>query len=113
MFDGLSGMLEVKGLTDDLPRSLRGLPQRYLALRDVQVADGAIASSDIQSNAPTTRLVDGQYQPTITIAPGQTQLWHIANIGADIFYRLALPGSQLRDVAQDGHPVIHPSGSRR
>jgi suppressor of ftsI len=108
VFGGLSGMIEVTGLTDDLPRSLRGLPQRYLALRDVQVAGGAIASSDIQSNAPTTRLVDGQYQPTMTIAPGQTELWHIANIGADIFYRLALPGHSFEIVAQDGHPVIHP-----
>ena len=28
----------------------------------------------------------------MTIAPGQTQLWHIGNVGADIFYRLSLPG---------------------
>jgi FtsP/CotA-like multicopper oxidase with cupredoxin domain len=106
VFDGLSGLLEVKGLTRDLPRRLRGIPQRYLALRDVQVAGGAIISSDINSNAPTTRLVDGQLQPRMTIAPGQTQLWHIGNVGADIFYRLALPGHTFGVVAQDGHPVI-------
>ncbi len=107
VFDGLSGLLEVKGLTRDLPPRLRGIPQRYLALRDVQVADGAIVDSDINSNAPTTRLVDGQLRPRMTIAPGQTQLWHIGNVGADIFYRLALPGHTFEVVAQDGHPVIH------
>ncbi len=107
VFDGLSGLLEVKGLTRDLPLRLRGIPQRYLALRDVQVADGAIVDSDINSNAPTTRLVDGQLQPRVTIAPGQTQLWHVGNVGADIFYRLALPGHTFEVVAQDGHPVIH------
>jgi FtsP/CotA-like multicopper oxidase with cupredoxin domain len=121
VFDGLSGLIEVEGLTNDLPVSMRGLPQRYLALRDVQTSNGQIVSQDIDSNAPTTRLVNGQYDPRITIAPGQTQLWHIANIGADIFYRLSLPGHTFDVVAQDGHPVVHaqeastlilPSGKR-
>jgi suppressor of ftsI len=111
VFDGLSGMIEVTGLSNDLPRSMRGIPQRYLALRDAQVLEGQITSEDIQSNAPTTRLVDGQYQPRLTIAPGQTQLWHIANIGADIFYDLSLPGHRFEIVAQDGHPVIHPEAT--
>jgi suppressor of ftsI len=108
VFDGLSGLLEVRGLTRHLPHALRNVPERYLALRDVQVADGAIVDSDIQSNGPTTRLVDGQLQPRMTIAPGQTQLWHIGNVGADIFYRLSLPGQTFEVIAQDGHPVIHP-----
>ncbi|HEY6526708.1 MAG TPA: multicopper oxidase family protein [Solirubrobacteraceae bacterium] len=107
VFDGLSGLLEVKGIARDLPAPLRGIPQRYLALRDVQVARGAIVDTDIDSNAPTTRLVDGQLRPRLTIAPGQTQLWHIGNVGADIFYRLALPGHTFEVVAQDGHPVVH------
>jgi FtsP/CotA-like multicopper oxidase with cupredoxin domain len=107
VFDGLSGMLEVQGLTRDLPKPLRHLTQRYLALRDVQVAGDQIVSSDIASNGPTTRLVDGQVDPRITIVPGQTELWHIGNVGADIFYRLELPGHTFDVVAQDGHPVIH------
>jgi suppressor of ftsI len=112
VFDGLSGLIEVQGLGDDLPADLRHVPQRYLALRDVQVADGAIATGNINSDGPTTRLVDGQLQPRITIAPGQTQLWHIANIGADIFYRLALPGHSFDVIAQDGHPVIRAEPER-
>lgn len=107
VFDGLSGLIEVQGLTNDLPVSLRRLPERYLALRDVQISNGAIVSQDIDSNAPTTRLVNGQVHPRITIAPGQTQLWHIANIGADIFYHLSLPGHTFDVVAQDGHPLLH------
>ncbi|HEY1517538.1 MAG TPA: multicopper oxidase family protein [Solirubrobacteraceae bacterium] len=107
VFDGLSGLIEVEGLTKDLPPPMRRLPQRYLALRDVQTSGGQIVSTDIDSNAPTTRLVDGQVDPRIKIAPGQTQLWHIANIGADIFYRLSLPGHTFDVIAQDGHPVLH------
>jgi suppressor of ftsI len=108
VFDGLSGLLEVQGLRNDLARSLRDIPERYLALRDVQIVDGQIVSSDINSDAPTTRLVDGQLDPRITIAPGETELWHLGNIGADIFYDLSLPGHQFDVIAQDGHPVIHP-----
>jgi suppressor of ftsI len=106
VFDGLSGLLEVRGLQRDLPRGLRHVPERYLALRDVQVAGGTIVDSEISSNAPTTRLLDGQLQPRLSIAPGQTQLWHIGNVGADIFYRLSLPGHTFEVIAQDGHPVI-------
>jgi suppressor of ftsI len=107
VFDGLSGLIEVKGLANDLPASMRQLPERYLTLRDVQISGGQIISTDIDSNAPTTRLVDGQVDPRMTIAPGQTQLWHIANIGADIFYHLSLPGHTFDVIAQDGHPVLH------
>ena len=73
----------------------------------MQVSGGAIADTDISSNAPTSRLVDGQLRPRLAIAPGETQLWHIGNVGADIFYRLSLPGHTFEVVAQDGHPVIH------
>jgi suppressor of ftsI len=106
VFDGLSGLIEVQGITNDLPASMRRLPQRYLALRDVQISNGQIVSSNIDSNAPTTRLVNGEVDPRIAIAPGQTQLWHIANIGADIFYDLSLPGHTFDVIAQDGHPVV-------
>jgi suppressor of ftsI len=108
VFDGLSGLIEVQGLRQDLPPALRHVTERYIALKDVQIANGAIISSNISSDAPTTRVVDGQVDPRLTIAPGQTQLWHIANIGADIFYDLHLDGHYFEVIAQDGHPVIHP-----
>ena len=55
--------------------------------------------------APTTRTVNGLVQPKISIAPGETQLWHLANIGADIFYKLQLDGSRFTIIAEDGNPV--------
>src|SRR6202012_3142824 len=36
----------------------------------------------------------------------ETQLWHLANIGADIFYRVRLDGQRFRVLAQDGNPVV-------
>ncbi len=105
VFSGLSGVLEVEGLARALPDGLRGLTERVIALRDVQTAGGRVATKDIDSDAPTVRLVDGQLDPSIAIAPGETQLWHLANIGADIFYRVRLDGQRLRVIAEDGNPV--------
>lgn len=105
VFSGLSGVLEVQGLTAALPAAMQGVTERVVALRDIQVKDGAVVAHNIDSNAPTTRLVDGQLNPSIAIAPGETQLWHLANIGADIFYEVRLDGQEFRVLAQDGNPV--------
>jgi FtsP/CotA-like multicopper oxidase with cupredoxin domain len=39
------------------------------------------------------------------IAPGEVQLWRLANIGADIWYDLAIEGQRFVVVAEDGNPV--------
>lgn len=105
VFGGLSGMLVVTGLTDLLPPSLQNVQQHYLALRDFQVQGGAIPRTNIDSGAATTRVVNGQLNPSITIRPGETQLWHVANIGADIWYDIELPGHTMHVVAEDADPV--------
>jgi suppressor of ftsI len=113
VFAGLSGVLEVAGLSARLPAGLRGIAERFLALKDIQVANGAIVSDHIDSNAPTTRTVNGQLDPALTIAPGETQLWHLANVGADIFYYLRLDGHRFRVIGHDGNPVVRTWTSSR
>ena len=51
------------------------------------------------------RLVNGQLRPVLTMRPGQTELWRIANEGADIFYDLKLPGYTFTIIGQDGYPA--------
>ena len=51
------------------------------------------------------RLVNGLLRPSLSIKPGETQLWRLANEGADIFYKLQIPGSSFLIVGQDGFPV--------
>lgn len=108
VFAGLSGVLEVRDLRRYLPAPLRHVRERVLAFKDAQIKDGAIVASEIDSDAPTTRLLDGEVDPRIALAPGETQLWHLANIGANIFYDLRLDGHSFEVLAQDGHPVIRP-----
>jgi suppressor of ftsI len=110
---GLSGLLVVDGLAGKLPRAWQGVKQRQLPLRDVQTSGNAIvAESDIAIPGPSTRLVNALYQPTFTMRENRYELWRLANIGADVFYKLvfrnrAQPQRNARFavIAEDGLPV--------
>jgi suppressor of ftsI len=110
---GLSGLILVEGMDDLLPPEMKGIEERIVALKDFEV------SSDPET--ATVRTVNGQVNPALTIAPGETQLWHLANIGSELFYEVALPGSVFHVIAEDGYPVwqtwdaeklVLPSGKR-
>jgi len=107
---GMSGLLVVEGLEELLPDASRHVKQVPLALRDVLVrGKSAIADTEAldgrNPNAVTTRLVNGMFEPALAIAPGETQLWRIGNIGANTFYDLQLPGHTFTVIAEDGAPV--------
>jgi suppressor of ftsI len=121
VFGGMSGLIVVEGLPELLPRHLRNIPDKLFALKDFQDHNGVIPTRNIDSDAPTNRTVNGQFNPRIDIKPGETQLWRFGNIGADIFYDLQLQGIKFHVVAQDANPVwkvweadhlVMPPGSR-
>jgi suppressor of ftsI len=97
---GMSGALIVEGMLDPFPE-LRDVPEHVLLLKDAQVGDGHIVHRDIGDDA--IRTVNGMLNPTITLRPGETQLWRIGNVGADLYYRLTLDGHRFYEVARDGH----------
>src|SRR5437899_3338967 len=98
--NGMSGALIVEGLLDPFPE-LRSLTEHVLLLKDAQVGGGQIVHRGIGDDA--MRTVNGALNPTITLRPGETQLWRIGNIGADLYYRLTLDGHRFYEVARDGH----------
>ena len=72
-------------------------------------------------NTPIYRTVNGEINPDVNITLGQTQLWRLANIGSETFYKVGLPGHKFYVVAEDGSPVwkvwdtdnlVLPSGKR-
>ena len=105
VFSGLSGAIVVRGVEDRLPPELRGVEQRLFALKDAQVKDGAIVTQNIDSDDPTTRMVNGLVEPKLGIAPGETQMWRFANIGADIWYNVSLAGLRFHVIGEDANPV--------
>jgi FtsP/CotA-like multicopper oxidase with cupredoxin domain len=105
VFGGLSGLIIVQGLTELLPVDLRGIDDIALALKDTQVAGDQIEVENIDSNAPTLRTVNALHVPVQEIAPGEVQLWRVANIGADIWYDIELEDQPLVVIGEDGNPV--------
>jgi suppressor of ftsI len=105
VMDGLSGVIVVEGEKFYLPRTLRGVTEHVFALKDLQVKGGAALTRNIDSGKPTTRTVGGQVDPRLRIRPGETQLWRLANISADIWYRLHAKGLRFRLVGQDANPT--------
>lgn len=55
--------------------------------------------------------VNGQFQPELRVAPGQTEIWVIANIGSQSYMNVGVRNTatgeleQLRVLATDGNPV--------
>jgi suppressor of ftsI len=110
---GLSGLLVVEGLDRLLPRAWRGVKERQLALRDLQTSGNAIVDQDdIAVRGPSWRLVNALYQPTFTMRENRYELWRLANIGADVFYKLVFrnraqtqSNARFAVIAEDGLPV--------
>jgi FtsP/CotA-like multicopper oxidase with cupredoxin domain len=98
--NGMSGAIIVDGLLDPFP-TLRHLRDRLLLLKDIQIAGGRVVHRDIGKN--TIRTVNGMVNPVIVMRPGQTELWRIGNIGADVYYTLTLDGHHFQEVGRDGN----------
>ncbi|MFI5628680.1 multicopper oxidase family protein [Streptomyces sp. NPDC051664] len=102
---GMSGVLIVDGLQQYLPTGLRHITEHVIGLKDFQVEGDAVRTKGLHIGAPTNRTVNGQLNPTIRIRPGETQLWRLANISANIYYKLRLQGQRFRVIAHDANPV--------
>jgi suppressor of ftsI len=98
--NGMSGALIVEGLLDPFP-ALRGIRERVLLLKDIQLEDGKVADRSIGDH--TIRTVNGLVDPTLDLRPGETELWRIGNVGANLYYRLRLDGHRLYQVGRDGN----------
>jgi FtsP/CotA-like multicopper oxidase with cupredoxin domain len=70
-------------------------------LKDAQIGGGHMVHRAIGDDA--IRTVNGMLNPTITLRPGETELWRIGNIGADLYYVLTLDGHRFYEVARDGY----------
>jgi suppressor of ftsI len=105
---GMSGALIVDGLLDPFP-ALRHLPERLLLLKDLQIEDGRVVHRDIGKN--TIRTINGIVNPVIVLRPGETELWRIGNIGADLYYLLTLDGHHFQVVARDGNRRARPTAT--
>lgn len=123
---GLAGAIIVEGDIDKIPE-VAAAKERLLILQELWVDDkgqvpagmvlpvaGSAGTQAVQgtevpftTSPPTPTniyyVVNGAYQPTIPIQPGETQRWRILNASPHRVYQLSIDGNpEIRQIAQDG-----------
>jgi bilirubin oxidase len=104
VFRGMAGLLIVRSRTDPVPAAIE---EKLLVISDLRLAaDGTIPANtamDWQNGREGNYvLVNGQYQPRLTINPGQSQRWRILNATNARYLHLALTGHTLTLIGTDG-----------
>ena len=104
VFRGMAGLFIVRSRTDPVPAAIE---EKLLVVSDLRLAaDGTIPSNtamDWQNGREGNYvLVNGQYQPVLTINPGQSQRWRILNATNARYLRLALTGHTMTLIGTDG-----------
>lgn len=102
---GFSGALLIDGQLDAYPE-LKDVADHVMVLKDIQVSPFGNVPQDVVTSRTVTRTVNGLLKPTLRIRPGETQLWRIANTGANLYYRLHLGGRKFWVIAEDGNPTL-------
>lgn len=120
LLGGASGVIVVEGIQNFLP-SLAGTTQRILDIRDEEVVNGPPPGGDVPSEDITVNNVPVTY-PQLTpaiieMAPGQHELWRVANTSGESILDLAVlydgVAQRLDIVALDGVPTGSQDGTQR
>jgi bilirubin oxidase len=110
VFRGMAGLFVVRSRTDPVPT---GIEEKLLVISDLRLAaDGSIppnSTIDWQNGREGNYvLVNGQYRPTLGIAPGQSQRWRILNATNARYLRLALDQHMFTLIGTDGGLLAAP-----
>jgi FtsP/CotA-like multicopper oxidase with cupredoxin domain len=110
---GMLGAIVVEGGLDNV---LANIPQRLIVIHGGKptppggrplpipgVKPGQIKAPP--APGPAELLVNGVYQPTLQIHPGQLQRWRIVNGTGERYVQLALPGVTFELLAVDGNTL--------
>lgn len=100
ILSGMSGLMVIDGLLDHFP-AFAGLPERHYLLKDIELP-GA------DDGAPLTKTINGVLGGTLHLRPGEMQVWHVGNVGADAYFDLAIDGLQWWEIARDGNIRARP-----
>ncbi|UTH72452.1 multicopper oxidase family protein [Chromobacterium sp. IIBBL 290-4] len=109
VYRGLAGVFVVRSLDDPLAH----LPERWLVLSDLKLdAQGQIAGNSdadkMDGREGQFVLVNGAWQPKLTLGVGERQRWRIWNATSARVLKLALPAHEVWLVGTDGGLIEKP-----
>lgn len=119
---GMAGMILIEGGSERVPK-LERFRSRNLALTLMQYdqTGSEIVNPNNQNDATATTLVNGKQGQVVNMRPGQSEIWRLANMSNEAFYKINLAGHKMRIVGIDGNPMrrarsvsqfVIPPGSR-
>jgi suppressor of ftsI len=108
LFSGLAGLIVVGNVDGGFPE-FSGLAQRVMSLKNTEIGSDGMLTAPPPPGIQTQQLftINGQLNPTLTMAPGESQVWSIANTGNDSFYDIRLDAHKLYVIGEDGEPLQH------
>jgi len=110
VFRGMAGLFVIRSRTDPLSDSFA---EKHLVISDLRLASDGSIPADTAMDWQNGRegnyvLVNGQYQPTLGINPGQSQRWRILNATNARYLRVALDQHTFTLVGTDGGLLAAP-----
>lgn len=112
VFSGLAGLFIVRGKLDEIP-AVKAAQEQFLMLKDFDLnANGQITPPNhmalMMGREGSLITVNGQVNPTLTIASGGLLRLRLLNASPSRFYRLALEDHSFYLIATDGGAVATP-----
>ncbi len=102
---GMAGVILVEGGLDEVPEIAAAVDE-LMVIQEIRLgADGLVAhfyDALAGINDHTFHLVNGQLEPTYTMAPGEVQRWRILNANARDYLLLSLDGHIFHVLSHDG-----------
>jgi FtsP/CotA-like multicopper oxidase with cupredoxin domain len=112
VFGGLGGSFVIRGALDEIPE-IKAAQEQLLFLKDFALdARGRIVAPwhrlQMLGREGSLVTVNGQVNPTLSIAKGGMLRLRLVNASSSRFYRLSLPEHPLYLIATDGVPLSEP-----
>ena len=108
---GAAGMIYIANAYTDQVAGL-GIRRRLMLLQQAYFETDleTVISDDSERDDPDLALsvINGAYEPDISMRPGEPQVWCLVNGSSSAFYKLRLEGHTFEVIADDGVPLRTP-----
>ncbi|GGX66770.1 multicopper oxidase family protein [Streptomyces minutiscleroticus] len=113
LLNGMAGVLVVEGDVDRVPE-VAAAEDIVVCVTEMKLKDGRVpdlTSEHVYSDLASTFLVNGAYNPTLVLAPGEVQRWRLVSAAALTALPLSLEGHTLHPIARDGIAFAGPTSA--
>lgn len=100
---GMAGALIIEGPLDDIPE-IEAAEERVLIFQSQCIDQDGRCETFPTLNTRQPTYINGQYQPVLSLQPGEVQHWRLINATHDRFLLLRLTGLNVVALAWDGNP---------